>query len=238
MNEQEEQWLTGFTEGDGSIGLWPRLRIAYSQKEHEVLNYIQRLASNGNFYKTNNRGFAHGNVIYRLEYNGRNAAPILATVARNVVSSHTCERVNTILKTLKVAVHEPTIDWLAGFFDADGGSDDAPSLYIGQKEREVLETVKRKFGGAVYIQKNSFRWYLYGNNARTLLLELAPRSHNPPKTRHTLELFEGPTHHETHKEERHTYYKKNYELVKAYQALLREHPEVVVEHQGHHEQKA
>jgi len=256
MNKQEEQWLTGFTEGDGSVGLYNTLRVDFYQKERAVLDYICTILDAGNV-----RAIGTQHI---LTYHGKHSAHILPIIAGHVVSMHTRERLNNILALLKlpsVATHEPTIDWLTGFWDAEGSSGIHPSLNIAQKERDALDAIKHTFGGNVYQHHpNGFFWQAYGDNARHLLQELANRSHHPTKIANALTNFSNPalekrkediqaynaayydqhkedwqthnkSYHEQHREQIHAHHKADYarraEESKRVRDYIKTHPEVV-----------
>lgn len=207
MNTNDEQWLTGFLEGDGSIDF--RIpRITLVQKDRRVLDYIVSVVTYGRVLETPR--------MFRLNYNGKRSLEVFKTLSKHVVSNKYLLRLNLALKHLgstSTTSKEPTIDWLAGFFDAEGTSSNLPSLHIAQKERDVLDKITILFNGNVYQPKNNpcYVWALYGKNARTLVEELRERSHNPLKVQQLLNNFEGPTHYEVHKEEVTKYLRKRYQ---------------------------
>lgn len=236
LNEQEEQWLTGFTEGDGCISLYsPKyVNVQYSQKEREILDYISSLLNSGNVHKYK---------IYQLTYY-KNCPLLLTTFSKHVVSKHSLERLNIALNALQLpyaTLHKPTLNWLTGFFDAEGTSNNIPSLTIEQKEHDVLETIKVTFGGSVHQIQNHhrpyYRWYLSGNMAHELVHELVTRSHNPIKAEHTLNNFSETAHkenltyannyYESHKKERSVYAHTYHEKQKQIKAYFKEHPETL-----------
>jgi len=251
MNTQEEQWLTGFWEGDGSafISAQGQLTVNFSQMERTILEYVDSLTEGGRF----NAG-AHN--ISMLQFYGLKCIPLLAIFARHVVSKHSIERLAKLSGALEALIsHTPTIEWLIGFFDAEGWPGRQPSLAIEQKERGVLDKIVISFGGSVYLyhQGTSYRWFLSGNEARELAHEIVKRSHNPIKGKRVLSYFTGPTYQQLHKEahqeavrryrEKHSeqlsarrkerrvetreYNKKYWTEHKLVAAYIKEHPEVM-----------
>ena len=65
MNINEEQWLTGFTEGDGSISLHSTkyTQITYGQKERPVLEYVRTLIGKSKIYDYNTE---HPEVVEKI----------------------------------------------------------------------------------------------------------------------------------------------------------------------------
>jgi len=228
MNEHEEQWLTGFTEGDGSVGLYRVLRVSYAQKERDVLDYIVNLLGKGKIHENaNNQG-----TIYKLVYNGHtNCAPLIEVFLKHVVGLHTCGRLNAVLECPLATSHRPTIDWLTGFFDAEGTSSNMPNLFIAQKERAVLNSIQETFGGNIRESYESdHQWYVWGlsgNGARELAPELIARSQCSTKKERLFTNFNGPTHYTLHREEKRVYNKNYWENHKRVQAYIKEHPEIV-----------
>jgi len=245
MNEQEKQWLTGFTEGDGSVGLYLQnqltLRVSFSQKERDVLEYVQSLTQRGHFQQHHRGGFITNHQSWTFSFYGKSCEPLLTTFSKYVVSKHFQERLNVTLIYLKLppaVLHEPTLDWLIGFFDAEGSSSNKPSIDIGQKERDVLVAIKTKFGGNIRPHNNTHVWYLNGNKARELAHAIVTKSHNPTKAERLLNYFNGPPYHVLHRErlttyrqkhlaETREYNKKCWEEHKRINAYIKEHPEVV-----------
>ena len=248
MNEQEEQWLTGFTEGDGNVGVYKvglyYAKVTWGQKEREVLDYIAHLLSTGNVRIKRGTG-------YQLAYAGKTCVPLLEVFAKHVVSKNFLRRLSDVLEFLELpptTTHEPSIDWLSGFWDAEGSSSNRPILFIAQKDREILDIITDKFGGRVQPLQNynMHQWYLCGSEARKLAHEIMLRSHKPAKAKRLRNNFEGPTYYELHKEDvlarQHTYYeshkeerlacahkynKKKWQERKLVREYIKKHPEVL-----------
>ena len=72
MNEQQEQWLTGFWEGDGYLGVTNRdyLLISFGQKERDILDYAGSLIGTGHFYQNSETSYEE-NRDDILEYQRR-----------------------------------------------------------------------------------------------------------------------------------------------------------------------
>ena len=213
MNITEEQWLTGFTEGDGSIGLYRSIQVTYGQKEREILDYINSLHPGGHVSRDKLN-------FYRLFYrSNRTCVPLLAILAKYVVSIHTSKRLNTILNSLdipSITAHNPTLHWLAGFFDAEGSSDNQPHISISQKGRDTLDAIMSMFGGRVHgpADGDMYIWKLYGNKGLELLQTLANECHNTTKIARAFSNFGSPTYSTLHKPEKQAYDKEHYAVHK------------------------
>jgi hypothetical protein len=227
MNEQFEEWLTGFCEGDGHLRVdrgYPKLLVA--QKEREPLDYI---ALHFGFHLPI-YNYKIGNQLIAL---GKKCTPLLEVLARHVVSEHTLERLNVLLELVALpltACHEPTLDWLAGFWDAEGTSDRTPAISIVQKERSVVDSIGKQFGGSVGVRDGYWRWTLRGECARELIVLIGTRSHCATKRGRMYANFTTPTYsetnrekkkaydmvyRETHREEQRVYHAKRYRALKA-----------------------
>ena len=224
LTDSEEQWLTGFTEGDGSISLQSRKypKIFYGQKERHPLDHIQSLLDAGKIHEYNTK--------YTLAYCKRNLTTLLLSVfAKHIVSEHYCANLNITLKVLNLppaTQHEPTLDWLIGFWDAEGSSGTQPSINASQKEKDVIDKIKATFGGSIDIQSNGvYRWRLTGSRARTLAETIATKSHNPSRTERLINNFTGPIH-EAHREKYRVLSRKRWEERKRVKTYIKEHPEI------------
>lgn len=256
MNTDDEQWLTGFTEGDGTVGLYGTndtknlyVRVTWGQKERDVLDYIAHLLNYGNVRIKKGTG-------YQLAYSGTFCMLLLEIFEKHVVSKTFCTRLNDILKfrELKLAtVHESSIDWLVGFWDAEGSSGNSRTLFIAQKGRQVLDVIANTFGGRVQSLQNydMHQWYLCGDDARKLARRILVRSHKPSKVERLRRNFEGPTHYELHKNEiqaknkthyeshhaerlacAHEHNKKKWQEHKLVSGYIRNHPELLSKYEA------
>ena len=189
LTSAEKQWITGFWEGDGSLYNNYRgyIRVEFAQKERQILDYIMSLIPGGNayIYKT----------CYQLKYSN---FPILDVFTSNVVSKHRIQQLETITG-LVASSHTPTIDWLAGFFDAEGSSDDTPSITLSQKDQTPLEAVKSIFGGGISSSTEYSKWYISSDKARELGNKLLQHSHNTKKAAKLREYLTGLTYYEKQK---------------------------------------
>ena len=186
MNESEEQYITLFCEGDGSLVLqddyYPRLFII--QKERAVLDYIASLQEGGVFHQDRN--------VWRLAYNGPNCIPLLEIFSRHVVSGRFLNRLNYCLETLGMPLaeqHPLTLDGFVGFWDAEGTSNISPALRLIQKDREILDIATQTFGGYVVPTRTWFVWNLGSNEARKLAATLIEKSHCSQKVEHLKYYF-------------------------------------------------
>ena len=173
LSVDEECWITGFCEGDGSIGM-TGLKHSFAvfvQKEPDVLEYIESLLPGGTWH------LSKQNMMWSLNYRGESQRVLFELLAKHTVSERFTNRLNNVLAGAEMpttTIHAPTIDWLAGFFDAEGivvWKMPACSLQIGQKNRDVLDTIQRTFGGHVGPCRERFQWHAGKRNSN--LLELA-----------------------------------------------------------------
>ena len=174
LSAEDEAYVTGFCEGDGSIGMSKTEHsfIMFTQKEPDVLEYIETLIPGGTWH------FSKQITMWSLGYNRTELRSVLLEMfTRHVVSGHFLERLNSILLSRDVSaasIHEPTISWLAGFFDAEGSviwKHPACGLQISQKSRDVLDAIQRFFGGCTGPMKEQFQWRAGKHNSE--LTELA-----------------------------------------------------------------
>ena len=162
LSEEDAQWLVGFCEGDGCLVMNKQEHsfVTLSQKEPDVLEYVESILLGGAWH------FRKKKSIWTLTYSRKEVKDMLFKVlTKYVVGLHTLERLNDILADSGVAAtsHKPTIDWLAGFFDAEGTANwNTPSggIQIGQKDGSVLDAIQRSFGGSVsQVSSGYFEWY-------------------------------------------------------------------------------
>jgi hypothetical protein len=233
VNEEFEEWLTGFCEGDGTVYLNDRGYpiVAFEQKERDVLDYISSVIAHGHFYVTEH--------TQRLQFHSSYCAPLLEMFSRHVVSMHFLERLNVVLVGVglqSAVLHRPTADWFAGFWDAEGTSGNQPSIQVSQKERSVLEALRILFGGHIYCRSGGVHnWCLYGSRARALFREIESRSRCPAKAERLRNNFSGPTYHELHRDKYLAYFRERYktrDTRKQVRDWMREHPEEVARVRG------
>ena len=202
IDEQFAQWLTGFLEGDGTIGCYmcrqyknpkwisQQIKVDFAQKEPTILEYIHSTLGCGNF--------THGQGTTRLAYQGKaRCIPLLGAFTKYIVSEHTRQQLSTALKSLGISAepstYPPTLDWIAGFWDAEGGStlsaSQSSELYIKiyQKDRKPLDAV-RQFLDAGYIlgypNRNGepmYSWIVSGHHAHDFGRLILPLTHSGEK---------------------------------------------------------
>jgi len=186
MTKQEEQWITGFAEGDGSVGVYHNNQpeVKFNQKERNVLDYISSIASGGHIYRHS------PSDTYQMSYMGSHCMELLTIFSKHVVSEHFLQRLNYAPPFASLPLttkHEPTLDWVIGFWDAEGTSQNARAglhITIEQMQRDVLDTLQKLYKGGISRHKsmNSFQWRVYCTTARDLTTAILERSHNPTKT--------------------------------------------------------
>jgi len=113
-----EEWFTGFFEGDGSVGVTTQyfparqVKIQFAQRDISLVQYI--LANTlGGITCVTKPGYNF------LAFNGRNCIPLLTVLRQCVVTQATLERLNVALDALGQAgtdiLHSISWDWFAGF---------------------------------------------------------------------------------------------------------------------------
>ena len=228
MNTQEEEYVTLFCEGDGGVGLNDRgyPRVCFYQKERAVLDYINSLTENGRLHQ--NKG-GH----WRLEFHGSHCIPLLEIFTRHVVGKCFLERLNVVLGHVDMplaAQHPLTLDGFVAFWDAEGSSSNAPTIFVSQKDREILDLIVVTFGGNVSFDNRNkvHSYHLSGDEACTLTKVILEKSHNPSRAECLRRNFEGPNYYELHKDERRTYREKK----KAIWNWIKAHPNEVAKLKG------
>ena len=242
MTNIEEEYITLFCEGDGGVYIdnkgYPE--VVFYQKEREVLNYVDSLTEDGRLRPNKTNG------VWRLVFFGSYCVPLLKMFSRHVVGSSFLERLNKVLEFVDMPLavrHLLTIDGFVGFWDAEGGSCNAPSIIVGQKDREILDLIAEMFGGNVSRHNDKggmwhHQWHLSGERAHALYEVIVEESHCPAKAEELRRHFEGPSYYELHKEERYAYYdthraeykvrnKKRNDERKAIREWMKTHPEEV-----------
>jgi len=198
MNEIEEQWLTGFWEGDGSTGAYYDSsvdnlvpNVIFIQKERGVLEGIRDLIGYG-YIRTPN-----------LQIRGwKRCARLLALFCRHTVSEHSVSRINRVFEKfdldVKASRHKPSVPWTIGFFDAEGHIDWDNSGQLqsnfAQKDLAVLEDVQVLVGGNIRSDKSTykgepyyyFKLYLEGNVLRNFIPLILEYSHCESRRRKLL----------------------------------------------------
>lgn len=167
MNIEFEQWLTGFLEGDGSVGYevrpntytrkdghratHNRLVVNFTQKDPSPLEYIRDTLGYGNFT------FGKRDGTTRLSIFGEpHSLPLLEAFVKHVVTENIQQRLVNTLKVLGIEheppLHEPTLDWFVGFWDAEGTSSITGPLHsqltlnVTQKDKNTLEKIQDSLG--------------------------------------------------------------------------------------------
>ena len=233
MNTQEEEYVTLFCEGDGHIRVnnGGYSKVTFDNKERDVVEYVASLIGRRT-PRQDKRGYWH------LEFNGSCCIPLLEIFSRHVVGKQFLTRLNIVLEFLGMPLaerHPITSEGFVAFWDAEGSSDSQPTLFVSQKDREVLDIICGVFGGGVSRAKApngewKHQWHLSGNKARELYEVILERSHNSLRVERLRENFEGFAYFE-HKEKMKAYNKVNnkrlWEERKAIREWMRTHSEEV-----------
>lgn len=211
MDEQFEQWFTGFCEGDGHLrivnGRYPKILIG--QNEHEPLDCIvSHFESRLPIYHYNQ---------YQLIAIGKKCVPLLEVLARHVVCEYFLEKLNVLLDLVDLpsaVLHKPSLDWFVGFWDAEGTSGRTPAISVSQKEMAVIEAIREKFGGSTRFVDGYWRWTLRGEAARGLVEKISIRSHCSARRGRMATNFDTPTYSEQNREKKREYDKKYQEATR------------------------
>lgn len=245
MNAQEEEYVTLFCEGDGHVRITPGgyPRVTFDNKERDVIDCIASLIGDRQ-PSQDKRGYWH------LVFGGSSCLLLLEMFSRCVVGRQFLDRLNKVLEYVGMPLtvqHPLTLDGFIGFWDAEGSSDSQPTIFVSQKDREVLDLVVKLLGGGVSCVEDSsmHQWHLSGEKARALYSVLLEKSHNLPRIESLRDNFEGlkyfehkdkvraynKVYNDTHKEEMRTRDKTHWQGRKAVQEWMKTHPEEVVRFQ-------
>lgn len=181
------EWFTGFWEGDGTVLCWDtiigcwnvfRTYISIQQKDSSVLEYIRSVLGYGTLFT---RGDGGTQIAFESQ---KRCYPLLKLISGCVVSEHSRRRLEPVLTRLKMPLaeaHEPTVSWIAGFWEAEGSAsvmDEYGSMkvYIAQKERFVLEEIQKVVGGNLrwVEQSGAHHLVMYGDIARSFAESILP----------------------------------------------------------------
>ena len=178
MNTEQEEYITLFCEGDGSISLNSGHSKFYSnvrfiQKERDVLDYIALIQAGGTFHQS-------PNGIWGLNYGGSKCIPLLEIFSKHAVGKHFTERLNEVLEYVGLppaTQHLLTLEGFVAFWDAEGSSGNLPALHVVQKDREILDLIVEQFSDGVTQTSSVHQWHLTGEVARKLVPEILNKSH-------------------------------------------------------------
>jgi hypothetical protein len=168
-NEKFEKWLTGFWEGDGHCRLFNMLpHVSFAQKDCGVLVTIQEVLEGGNLSVNNyeDRGCSN------LAFNGSQAKQILDIMSNHLVCPLRVAQINVLFSKLSLkptVTHPPDLDWIVGFWDAEGSSYSNKNqvsalINICQKDREPLDNIADYLDcGKIYKNKSTVHQWCLGN---------------------------------------------------------------------------
>lgn len=195
LTPEQEQWLTGFWEGDGTLSLLhytqtPRMQITFVQKGTQLLDYIEQLLTFTNHLNL----LEHGNS---LVYSSTPVCKwLLSLFSKHLVVPLRQEQLALPCLLVKIPIpplHTPTMNWLGGFWDAEGHSfnqqgNETTKRYltigISQKDPRVLESIK-EFLGAGRVNRagsNESQYSISNTQAMKLATNLLQVSHNQIKS--------------------------------------------------------
>ena len=234
MTDEEEEYITLFCEGDGSVFMtidgYPK--VSFAQKERDVLDYVASLTVGGHINP-------HGAGNWELTFIGKKCVLLLEVFSRHVVGRKFLDRLNVVLECVGMPLtvqHSLTFSGFVGFWDAEGSSDDSPSVNIGQVNREILDLIAEMFGGSVYLKSDGAHvWHLGGEKARGLYESILERSRCPLRAEELRMHFEEgrdkchKLYRDTHKTEQRVHNEKSDAKRRAVREWMRTHPEEVAE---------
>lgn len=190
-----EEMLTGLYEGDGSFvarynkdragQLYFYPQVLLGMKDKELLDWVGDYFGGGYLYPAE-----HARSCWDLRYHGQTRCrPLLEMFSSYVVSERSCGRLNEVLSKTRIrsdrwctecmplaVTHAPTLDWLVGFWYADGSvvvnsafrARPPIRLSVYQANREVLDRIAENFGGGVSKEKSDgsyWSWSMYSTAA-------------------------------------------------------------------------
>ena len=184
LPEEEKEWLTGFLEGDGSLGRTrDSLYISFYQKDRRILDYIKTLLQTKRPVQIDQRSL-HSLSFPNLDY----ILPLLELFSQSLVTPKYVQRLQDIRSlynlNFTISIHKPTIPWICGFFDAEGCIHrQGPSLYMdfACKDQIVLEEIKEVIGGHISPKSGAGELQLRKDETSKFLLLWLKYSHNPQK---------------------------------------------------------
>ena len=203
LPKHTQEWLTGFWEGDGSIGgKSSSLSISFSQKDPQILYYIASLLEGSQLYRSNLG-------MFLLQTNKKNLSfSLLNIISNNIVSQPRINQIEALIpklsfKTSIPKIHKPTYPWIAGFWDAEGfmyldKRVENLCISLTQKDQDVLARI-REFTGLGRLSKykstgftKDYQWYLdwQGKSAQTIVPQIIRYSKNQKKRTQLLEALD------------------------------------------------
>ncbi len=149
LSVEDQQWISGFWEGDGSIS--PHLGtfyITFSQKDRQIIDHLAEILE----YPA--KPFNPGVSEWRLSLGKKVVTlPLLKVLVSNLNSRSRLIRIKALVENLKIPieVQEGTISdpWLAGFWDAEGNSytpGGTLKVSFPQKEEYILGKMQTYVG--------------------------------------------------------------------------------------------
>jgi len=165
LDNKQKQWLAGFFEGDGKVGVaGNELTITFDEEGNQgIQRYIGNLLGCDML----------GNDGIRLV--GSDCTDFLTCISGFLVSSKRTEQLNRYRQLLGLpesVMHVPTLDWLVGNWDANGSSKSAKrggvSISVSNSDTLLLYVIRQTFGGYQYGNGNYFPfWQLASAGSRS-----------------------------------------------------------------------
>ena len=191
--DEEEQWITGFWEGDGTCGTYPDIlgymipHVGFAQKDRRVLEYIQAFFGFGNINQAKEE-------MYNLTFSSRiRCAKVLELLCKHVESQQSLNKITKVFSA-DVQRHLPTIPWVVGFYDAEkslsfGSSHESLVSYISQKDKSLLESAQTLIGGNLHAVESWYHLLLTGDDLRAFIPHVLRYSRHETNTQKLREML-------------------------------------------------
>ena len=162
------EWLAGLIDGDGSFILskkgYASLEITMDIRDEHALQIVK------NVYGGSIKLRSGANAIrYRLHHKS-GLLSLIKDVNGKIRNSNRLVQLNKICTKYNLNLIYPkkltyNNGWVSGFFDAEGtvtinSTNTQLSISISQKTSELLLPLIEIFGGNIYIDTQSFKWYI------------------------------------------------------------------------------
>lgn len=163
------QWLAGLIDGDGCFQLskkgYASLEIIMETRDKHCLYQIkQKFGGSVKLQSSVNW------VRYRLHHK-TGLLDLINAVNGEIRNPVKLIQLNKIAEKYNISVIQPSVltynnAWFSGFFDSDGSvylNPKSSQMFItaSQKNKYILDQLPNKYGGKIYIQKDSFKWVVY-----------------------------------------------------------------------------
>lgn len=173
------QWLAGLIDGDGCFLL--------SKKGYASLEIVAHVRDKNCLFQIKNRcggSIKVRNNLNHLRYRLHHKKGLLDLISRvngEIRNPIRLLQLNRICENYNIDLIQPNPltyfnGWFSGFFDSDGSvylNLNSSQMFItaSQKNKFLLDIISELYGGSVYTEKTSFKWFLYKKSEVLTLLE-------------------------------------------------------------------